>query len=455
MKNKSRSAVGIHKLLLASLLFLLFLPASLLAEPLTLKHAVELALQHASGAAIAAADQQNAAANTRELRSSYLPQLTTGAALGWSYGFPLSLAGSAPSIFNINAQSALFHPELRAFIRAAQSEASAAGFRSKDERNQIIQDAVLSYAELEKWEQRLDRLHEIYPDVQKMEAAVADRVKEGIDSELDGTRARLSEARLRLRIAEAQGSADVLREHLSKLTGVPADRIQTEGDALPAFPASSDDDAPNKAAEASPSVKSAIEHARAQYLRSEGEHRSLWPTVDFGAQYALFSTFNNYQNYYIPEHICTVSTVTVLCPASGFQKNNATIGANLRIPLFNATQRARAAAADADALKAKKQADAARDRVSEETLRLQRAVTQMQAAHDVAEIEYEIAQKNVEAVETRMKSSTANLHDLDNARTQSSEKLIALQDVIFELDRNQVALLRATGDLEAWALGKK
>jgi outer membrane protein TolC len=456
MKNKSRSAVGIHKLLWASLLFLPFLPASLLAEPLTLKHAVELALRHANGAAIAAAEQENAAANTRELRSSYLPQLTTGTALGWSYGFPLSLAGSAPSIFNINAQSALFHPELRAFIRAAQSETSAAGFRSKDERNQIIQDTVLSYAELEKWEQRLDRLHEIYPDVQKMEAAVADRVKEGIDSELDGTRARLSEARLRLRIAEAQGSADVLREHLSKLTGVPADRIQTEGDALPAFPASSDDDAPNKAAQASPSVKSAIEHARAQYLRSEGEHRSLWPTVDFGAQYALFSTFNNYQNYYIPERICTAASIgSFLCPASTFQKNNATIGANLRIPLFNATQRARAAAADADALKAKKQADAARDRVSEETLRLQRAVTQMQAAHDVAEIEYEIAQKNVETVETRMKSSTANLHDLDNARTQSSEKLIALQDVIFELDRNQVALLRATGDLEAWALGKK
>jgi hypothetical protein len=78
----------------------------------------------------------------------------------------------------------------------------------------------------------------------------------------------------------------------------------------------------------------------------------------------------------------------------------------------------------------------------------------MQAAHDVAEIEYEIAQKNVEAVETRMKSSQLNLHDLDNARTQSSEKLIALQDVTFELERNQITLLRATGNLETWALGK-
>jgi cobalt-zinc-cadmium efflux system outer membrane protein len=453
MRNNSRSRALIYKFLLTAILFH---PTSLPAQTLTLKHAVELALQHANGAAIAAADQQNAAANTRAMRDNYLPQVTTGAALGWSYGFPLSLAGSAPSIFNINAQSALIHPELRSFVHAAQSESSAAGFRTQDQRNQIIQDTVLSYAELEKWEQRLDRLHEIYPDVQKMQTAVAERVKEGVDSELDGTRARLSEARLRLRIAEAQGSADVLREHLLKLTGLPAAGIQTETDSLPAFPAvSSDSDAPNQAAESSPSVKSAIEHARAQYLRAQGERRTLLPTVDFGAQYALFSTFNNYQNYYIPERPCTVSIGTFLCPASTFQKNNATVGVSIRIPLFNANQRARADVADADALKARKQVDAARNQVSEETLRLQRAVIQMQAAHDVAELEYEIAQKNVEAVETRMKSSTANLHDLDNARTQSSEKLISLQDVTFELERTQVALLRATGSLETWALGTK
>jgi hypothetical protein len=79
----------------------------------------------------------------------------------------------------------------------------------------------------------------------------------------------------------------------------------------------------------------------------------------------------------------------------------------------------------------------------------------MQAARDVAELEYEIAQKNVEAVQTRMDASSANLHDLDDARTQAGERLISLQDVSFELERTQVALLRATGDLESWALGTK
>ena len=59
-----------------------------------------------------------------------------------------------------------------------------------------------------------------------MEAAVANRVKEGIDSEIDDSKARLSVARVRLRLAEASGAADVLREHLSRLTGLPAASIR-------------------------------------------------------------------------------------------------------------------------------------------------------------------------------------------------------------------------------------
>jgi hypothetical protein len=54
-----------------------------------------------------------------------------------------------------------------------------------------------------------------------------------------------------------------------------------------------------------------------------------------------------------------------------------------------------------------------------------------------------------------MTSATANLHDLDNAQAQASERFITLQDVTFELERSQIALLRATGDLENWALGSK
>src|SRR5579864_3804965 len=435
--------------------FLLF-PASLLAEPVPLKRVVELALTHATGAAITAADEQRAYASYQELHNNYIPQLSTGAGLGYSYGFPLALEGSAPSLFSINAQSALLNPALRDFVRAAKIDSAVASLKNKDERNQIIQDAALSYAELAKWEQRLTRLQQAEDDANKMQVAVAERVKEGVDSELEGTKARLSVARIRLRIAEAQGAADVLREHLAKLTGLPAANIQTDPDSIPAPPVAPENQETVKDAAASnPSVEAAVEHARAQYLRAQGEHRSLWPSIDFAAQYALLSRFNNYQNYYIPSRPCTTSLGEFLCVTSSFQQNNATVGVSIRFPIFNAMERSKAQAADADALKATKQAEAAKNQVSEQTLRLQRSVAQLQAARDVAQLELEIAQKNQDAVQTRMDNGAANLHDLDDARSQVSERFIALQDVNFNLECSQLGLLRSTGDLEKWALGTK
>jgi outer membrane protein TolC len=440
MKTKSRRGTRSHKFLLAALFFL---PASLFAQPVTLQHAVELALKHATGVDIALADQQHASASYRELRNSYIPQLTAGAGIGWSDGFPLSLEGAAPSLFNVNAQSALINPALKDFIRAAQSDVTVSNLHIKDQRNQIIQDTVLSYAELAKWERRLSGLREAEGAAEQMETAVARRVQEGIDSELDGTKARLSVARVRWRLAEAGGAAEVLRQHLSRLTGLPVADVEIDPESVPALPAvkqesNQGEDSLVKTTDANPAVQAAVEHARAQYLRVKGEHKSLWPSVDFAAQYANLADYNNYEAYY--KH---------------FQPNNATVGVAIHLPFLNLSQHARVQEAESEAFKAKKEAEAARNQASEETLRLQRSVTQMQAARDVAELEYEIAQKNVEAVRTRMDSATANLHDLDDARTKASERFIAFQDVTFELERSQVELLRSTGDLETWALGTK
>lgn len=438
MKSGTWFRAFIYRLLLP--LVLLF-PASLLAEPISLRHAVELALQHATGISITTADEKHAAASYRELRNSYIPQLNVGAGIGYTDGFPLSLEGSAPSLVNVTAQSALFNLALGDFIRAARAEVKVDSLNTKDQRNRVIQDTVLSYAELAKWERRLSSLSEAQGEEEKLEAAVQERVKAGIDSQMDLNKARLSVARVKLRLAEASGAADVLREHLAKLTGVPRASLEIDPESIPALPAAKEDEnLAEKTSEANPAVRAAVEEARAQYLRVRGEKRSLWPSMDFAAQYANLTTINDYQRFYQPH---------------SFQPNNITVGAAIRFPFFNLAQHARVQEAEADAVKAKKQAEAAKNSASEETLRLQRSVVQMQDARDVAELEYEIAQQNVEAVKTRMESSTANLHDLDNAETQVNERYITLQDVTFELERSQVELMRATGELEGWATAGK
>ena len=406
------------------------------AEPLPLERAIRLALAHSTASTIATADVQRAFASYREIRNNYLPQIFVGSGLGWSYGYPLSIEGSAPALANAVAQSTVFNPAQRQFLHAAKIEWHASEFQDKDQRNAVIQDVALTYAELAKWETRLQRLQQDEAQAQQMEQAVAERLHEGVDSAVDLNKAKLTAARVRLHRAEARGNADVLRRHLSTLTGLPVSSIELAPETIPALPpVASEEDLSEKAIASSPAIKLAEQHSLAESMRALGEHRALYPSIDFSAQYARLSSINNYNQYY--KH---------------FQPDNATIGIALRIPVFNASQRARADAAEAGALKAKKQAEAARNQLAEETLKLQRAAEQLEAAREVAELEYQLAQSGLEAAQTRVDAKTGTLHELADARVQAAERYLLFQDADFEYQRIRMNLLRATGDLEKWAL---
>ncbi len=419
-----------------TLLIICALPASLSAEPLPLKRAVELALAHSSTAAASSADLQRVFASYREMRSQYIPQFTVGSGLGKSWGYPLSLEGSAPSIVNFNTQSAIFNPALREFVRAAKTDSDAAALQTKDQRNQVIQDTVLSYAELSKWEALLGHLREEHAAALQTEQQVGERIKEGVDSPTMQNKAHLSTARLRLRLAEAQGAIDVIRDRLAHLTGLPAASIETDADSMPPLPeVNQEDNLVATAVQANPAIHAAEIRATAESLRARGEHRALLPSLDFAAQYGLLASYNNYQDFFQP---------------GSFQRHNATIGVVIKFPIFNTAQRARAEGADATASKARQDALTTKNQVSEETLRLQRSVEQMAAAKEVADLEYQVAQSNLESLKVRVDAGTMGWHDVQDAREQVNEHYNSLQDANFELERARITLLRATGQLESW-----
>ncbi len=435
MKTVSRRS---HFLFLSGLV-VSAISSSLWAEPVPLKRVVELTLAHSSTAAGSAADEQRALASYREARNQYLPQLVVGSGLGASWGFPLSLEGSAPSLVNVNAQSALLNPALRDFVRAARKDWDATRFQAKNQRDQVIQDAIVSYSELVKWEEVKNHLSQDETETAKLEEAVNQRIEAGIDSKLEQTKARLATARARLRVAQAQGAIDVLRDHLAQLTGLSATSIETVPDSIPAFPeVKQSEDLSAKAVQASPSVQAADNLALAQSFRARAEHRSLLPSVDFAAQYALLSTYNNYNEFY-----------------KTFQRHNATVGVAIRFPFLSFSQKARAEGADASTIRAHKDAENVRNQVSEQTLKLQRSVEQLSAAQQVADLEYQVAQAGLETVQVRMNTTNVTIHDLEDARTQANERYSALQDANFELQRAHITLLTATGELENWlGLGK-
>lgn len=424
------------RILFALLSAVVFLSSLAIAEPLTLKRAVELALTHSPVAGQTSADQQRAFASLQEARNQYKPQLSVGSGLGDSWGYPLSLEGSAPSLVNVTAQSALFNPALRDYIRAARSEYKATEAGSKDQRNQIIQDTVLAYTELLKWQQLTGHLQQQHDDAVRTQQIIDQRVQEGVDNPQLRNQAKLAAARANLHIVEAESSVHELRAFLSQLTGLPEASIELASESVPALPeVPAQTDVAATAADASPSVLFARQHAEAQTFRARAEHRLLWPTADFATQYAVLARYNNWQKFFVN---------------NAFERNNATVGVVLRFPVFNTAQRAHAAAADADALHAQKDVESARNQVSQQVLKMQDSVRQLRAAKEVSDLEFEIAKSNLDALEVRLNAGSATVPDAANARTEMFEKYNAAQNADFALVRARIALLRLTGDLESW-----
>ncbi|HEY2114936.1 MAG TPA: TolC family protein, partial [Candidatus Angelobacter sp.] len=220
------------------------LPATLLAQdsssgkekPLAFRTAIELALKNSATTGLSQADLQRARSVVRQTRDVFLPQMVLGSGLGASYGFPLSLEGAAPSIFNVNFQGALFNLAQRNYVKAAKSDVEVTTAQNADRHNDVIMETAMDYVQLDLLDSSLTIQKEQQQAAQKFQDIVAQRVQAGLDSQVETTRAKLAGARTRLDIAQTQAAADQLRLRLSQLTGLPVTAIQTSTETIPEMP---------------------------------------------------------------------------------------------------------------------------------------------------------------------------------------------------------------------------
>ena len=433
-----------HVRLIAVAAWLVALPATLFAQaasnaearPLAFRTAIELALKHSAMTGLAEADLARAHSTVTQTRDAYLPQMVLGSGLGASYGFPLSLEGAAPSIFNVNFQGALLNGAQRSYIKAARSDVAATTAQNADRRNDVIMETALDYIQLDLLDSSLTIQREQEQSAAKFQDIVNQRVQAGLDSQVEVTRARLAGARTRLDIAQTQAAADQLRLRLSQLTGLPASSIHTSTETIPGLPAPPQDADLPQAVNNNPAVKAAEAAADAKTFRAQAEHRQLYPAIDYVGQYAVLARFNNYDQFF-----------------QKFQRHNVTAGIAIRFPFLNPVQRAAADVAKADAVKSRKEAQNVRDQVGGETLKLQRSVQQLSAAREVAQLEHQLAESDIEATHAKIETGAASLKDEENARVVEHQRYTAYLNSSFELDRAQVQLMRQTGQLEDWALG--
>src|SRR6516225_10648867 len=91
------------------------------AVSINLKQAVDMALRSSRELALAQA-RYNVAQNTADVnRSTFRPSLFTGSGAAYTYGFPQTVSGAAPSIVNLSYIQSIFNPSLTGQAEAAES----------------------------------------------------------------------------------------------------------------------------------------------------------------------------------------------------------------------------------------------------------------------------------------------------------------------------------------------
>jgi len=399
--------------------------------------AIGLALKSNPKVLAAQADVDKALASAQQLRDAYIPSVVGGSGLGPpSYGFPLG----QPSIFQITAQSLVFSYSQRDYLRAARAALDAATLSLKDIREGVAEDTAVTYLALDRDMLRQAALQQQQGFADRLVSIVQERLDSGQDTSINLTISRLTAAQIRLARLRAEDETVADQAHLARLIGLPEQSLGSVSNSVPAFPVISPELA-STGPVTSPAVESAYAIARSKRETAFGEARYLWrPQITFDGQYSRFAKFNNLQDYYFR-----------------FQQNNAAVGVQITVPLYDVAHRARERQAAADASHAEHEADTLRDQFFDSRLRARHTAAELSTRAEIASLDQQLAQQQLDVLLIQLKAGSGNLSgpqmtpkDEQTARIAEREKFVAVLNANFEAQQAEINLMRAAGELEAW-----
>ncbi len=118
------------------------------AVSLTLKHAVELALQNSRDIQVARLQTTLADRSAMITKSQFLPNLSAGSGAGYTLGIPETPGGRAPSLFDVVYTEQVFNEPLRGQGKELQEQARSQRILLEDTRNGVIVRTASTYLEL-------------------------------------------------------------------------------------------------------------------------------------------------------------------------------------------------------------------------------------------------------------------------------------------------------------------
>jgi len=411
--------------------------ASLGAEvhTLTLRQAVDRALQQNPEIAMARLDEVKAIAAVRVQKDPFTPRVYVGSGLAYTNGFPMSIDGAAPSVIQGHATQYLFNRQQSYVIAQTKEEARAAGISALAKQDDIAFRTSSLYLDAERAGRATEMARQEVASLEKVLATVQSRVAEGRELALEAKRASFNLARAR-QAADALGAdEETAQTSLAMVLGYSADdRVRPAAEDRPVLPMpASEEAAVESALGSSKELRRLESQIAAKGLEGRAAKAARLPRVDLVAQYGLFATFNHYQDYFLK-----------------YQRNNGELGVSVQLPLLPGPGvRAAAAESDADAARLRIQMNDTRNRIVADTRRAYRDIRKAEAAREIARLDLELAREQLSVNLSLMQEGRILLRQVEESRIAESDKWVAFYDAQYVAERARWNLARQTGDLLA------
>jgi outer membrane protein TolC len=407
-------------------------PKDRASAPLTLRHAIELALSNSKEIQLAKIQASVANRAAQITKSQFMPTLYAGSGAGYTYGIPETPGGRAPSIFNVTYTEQIFNEPLRGQAKETQEQAKAQKIVLEDAKNSVVTRTAMAYLELGKVRHSLDLLRKEQESAEKILEVTQDRQGEGYELPVEVTKAQLTKAQVVQRILQLEAREDDLEVFLRYQLGFPETQaMEVTPEELPGEAQLAGDNLVAMAMTHNAGLQLAESDVRAKEFRLKGERRGYLPTLELVSIYSVLARFNNYSQFF-----------------NHFQNNNFNAGVDVRVPIFSAQTKAAIGLAQINLDAAKVNLTNKKTELSADVRQKTRRVRERDAAKEVARLELQLAQQNVAVFQSQFAEGKLNLREVEKARLEENEKWMAYLDANFQKQQAQLELLKTAGQLD-------
>src|SRR5712672_1003197 len=299
------------------------------AVSLTLKRAIELALQNSSDIQVAKLQASLANRSAMITKSQFMPNLYAGSGAGYTLGIPETPGGRAPALFSVTYTEEVYNKPLSGQAKEQQEQARSQTILLDDARNSVIVRTASTYLELAMVRHSIELLRKEEESADRILSVTQQREKENFELPVAITKDQLTKARVVQRILQLEGRQDELEVTLRGQTGLAENtQIEITPEDLLGVAEQEGANLVAMALQDNVALRVAQSDVRAKEFRLIGEKRGYYPTLQLVAVYSRLANFNNYLQFF-----------------RTFQPDNFNAGIQMQFPIFSAQTKANIALA--------------------------------------------------------------------------------------------------------------